>query len=99
MKFAIIRTGGKQYLVEEGSTLTVETLANDAGIPEVLLVGDDKGLTIGKPLVSGVSAQFSREGSLRERKVTTFKYKPKARTRVKKGSRQEKDKIRITSIG
>ena len=101
MAFAVIRTGGKQYLVEEGTAFPVERLSGDEKeivFDEVLLVGEGESVRIGTPLVEGAQVRASRESDMRGKKVTTLKYKPKARTRVKGSSRQLYTKVRITSI-
>ncbi len=65
--FAVIKTGGKQYKVAPGDTLFVEKLPAEAGeivaLEEVLMVGDDKGTTVGSPLVEGatVAAEVLRQ--------------------------------------
>ena len=91
--YAVIETGGKQYRVEVGQELQVELLdvepGNTVTLDRVLLVADGDESSIGQPLVSGaaVSAEVLRQD--RGDKVISFKYRPKARRRVKKGHRQE----------
>ena len=62
--FAVIKTGGKQYKVAEGDKIVIEKLAADAGenvtFDDVLMLGDDKKVTIGEPLVAGASVVESR---------------------------------------
>lgn len=101
MKFAIIRTGGKQYLVEEGTTFPIERISGEEKeivFDEVLLVGEGEKVRVGTPLVEGAKVRASREADSRGKKVTTLKYKPKARTRVKGSSRQLYTKVRITAV-
>lgn len=97
MKFAIIRTGGKQYLVNEGSKLSIECLSDEANV-EVLLTGEGEKVNLGMPILEGATVTASREGDVRGKKVETFKYKPKARTRVRGSSRQTNTKVTITKI-
>jgi len=91
--YAVIETGGKQYRVEVGTQLEVELIDAKAGdtvtIDRVLLVADGDAATIGRPVVTeaSVSAEVLRQE--RGEKVISFKYRPKARRRVKKGHRQE----------
>jgi large subunit ribosomal protein L21 len=100
--YAVIETGGKQYRVEVGTELEVELLDAEPGktvtLDRVLLVADGDDASIGQPVVDGaaVSAEIVR----RERgpKLISFKYRPKARTRVKKGHRQELTVLRINDI-
>jgi large subunit ribosomal protein L21 len=100
--YAVIETGGKQYRVEVGTELAVELLEVEAGqeitLERVLLVADGDEAAIGRPVVDGaiVSATVLRND--RADKVISFKYKPKARRRVKKGHRQEQTVLRITDV-
>jgi large subunit ribosomal protein L21 len=100
--YAVIETGGKQYRVEVGTELEVELLEASAGdeitLDRVLLVADGDEASIGRPLVSGasVSAEVVRQD--RADKVISFKYRPKARRRVKKGHRQDFHLLRITDV-
>ena len=100
--YAVIETGGKQYRVEVGTELAVELLEVEPGqeitLDRVLLVADGDEAAIGRPVVDGatVSARVLRND--RAAKVISFKYKPKARRRVKKGHRQEQTVLRITDV-
>src|SRR5882672_3536668 len=100
--YAVIETGGKQYRVEVGTELEVELLDVEPGktitLERVLLVADGADASIGRPLVDGaaVSAEVLRRD--RGDKVIAFKYRPKARRRVKKGHRQELTVLRITDV-
>ena len=100
--YAVIETGGKQYRVEVGTELEVELLDAGAGdaitLDRVLLVADGDQASIGRPLVAGasVSAEVVRQD--RAPKVISFKYRPKARRRVKKGHRQDFLLLRITDV-
>ncbi len=102
-KFAVIQTGGKQYLVREGESLRVEKLKGvkkDGTIDfnDVFLTIDGDNIKIGSPAVAGakVTAKIEEEG--RSKKITVLKYKPKTRYRVKKGHRQQYAKIKILDI-
>ena len=100
--YAVIETGGKQYRVEVGTELEVELLDVEPGktvsFERVLLVADGDEAAIGQPVVDGaaVSAEVLRQD--RGDKVISFKYRPKARSRVKKGHRQELTILRINDI-
>jgi large subunit ribosomal protein L21 len=100
--YAVIETGGKQYRVEVGTVLEVEKLEVEAGqtltLERVLLVADGAEAAIGRPVVEGasVSAEVVRQD--RADKVIVFKYRPKARRRVKKGHRQDLTILRISDI-
>ena len=100
--YAVIETGGKQYRVEVGTELQVELLDVEPGktitLDRVLLVADGDESSIGRPLVAdaAVSAEVLRQA--RGEKLISFKYRPKARSRVKKGHRQELTVLRITDV-
>lgn len=103
-KIAVIKTGGKQYKVAEGSKIQIEKLVGEAGkkvdFKEVLLVADDKGadLTIGEPLVKGAKVSGVIEKHYKDKKVTAIKYKAKTRYRRKIGHRQNLTLVKIESI-
>ena len=100
--YAVIETGGKQYRVEVGTELEVELLDAEPGktitLDRVLLVADGDEASIGRPLVDGaeVSAEVLRQA--KGDKVISFKYRPKARRRVKKGHRQDLTVLRVSDI-
>ncbi len=100
--YAVIETGGKQYRVEVGTELHVELLDVQPGesitLDRVLLVADGGQASIGQPLVTDavVSAEVLRQD--RGEKLISFKYRPKARSRVKKGHRQELTVLRVTDV-
>ncbi len=99
---AIIRTGGKQYLVQPGDKLKVEKLDKKEGeeisFSDVLLVEKNKKVEIGNPLVKDVKveAKVLRHG--KADKIIVFKYKPKKRESKKIGHRQPYTEIEITGI-
>jgi large subunit ribosomal protein L21 len=100
--YAVIESGGKQYRVELGAEIQVDRLDASPGdaitLDRVLLVADGDATAVGQPLVDGatVSAEVLRQE--RGEKITVFKYKPKARTRVKQGHRAELTTLRIADI-
>ena len=100
--YAVIETGGKQYRVEVGTELEVELLDVEPGktitIDRVLLVADGDDSTIGRPLVAGATVSAEVVTQTRGPKLISFKYRPKARSRVKKGHRQELTVLRIADI-
>lgn len=104
MTIAVIKTGGKQYIVKEGSVLRVEKLPGAQGekavFNQVLLVGDgqDGEVKVGTPTVEGakVEAEILEQG--RGEKVTVIKYKRKVRYRRKRGHRQFYTKVKISRI-
>lgn len=99
--YAIIETGGKQYVVEEGKVISIEKLDVEEGaevtFDEVLLVsGDD--VKIGQPNVAGakVTGKVLEQG--KERKIRIFKYKAKSNYRRRQGHRQPFTKVKIEKI-
>ena len=101
MKLAVIKTGGKQYLIKEGDKLKLEKVIAKEGdsveFDEVLLVVD-KGVKIGAPLVEGakISAKVLKQG--RSKKVIVFHYHSKTRYKKKAGHRQHFTEVEITGI-
>jgi len=99
---AVIRTGGKQYLVTEGQYLEVEKLEVEDGksfdITDVLLVINGDKATIGQPLVSGAKVIAKVLEQTKADKQIIFKYKAKKNYRVKTGHRQKLTKIEIVKI-
>ena len=100
--YAVIETGGKQYRVEVGTELEVELLDVEPGqsitLERVLLVADGAEATVGTPVVDGAAVEAEVVGATRGEKVIAFKYRPKARRRVKKGHRQDLTVLRIADI-
>lgn len=102
VNFAIIETGGKQYLVSPKTRIRVEKLPQETGgeisFDKVLLVGGDAEPKIGKPYVVGakVAGKVLQQG--RGRKIRIFKYKSKVRYRRRKGHRQDFTEIEIQNI-
>jgi large subunit ribosomal protein L21 len=100
--YAIVRTGGKQYRVEEGRSVVVERLPGEEGatieLGEVLLIAEDGSVTIGTPMIEGarVLAQVEQQG--RSPKIIVFNYKSKVRTRKKQGHRQAFTKLTVQEI-
>ncbi len=101
-KFAIIETGGKQYLVEEGTVISVELLSakvNDTvTFDNVLLVSNKGSVSVGTPNVkenvSGVLLDHEKD-----KKVRVFKFKKKTGFKKTQGHRQRYSTVKITSIG
>ena len=100
--YAVIETGGKQYRVEVGTELEVELLDVEPGqsitLERVLLVADGAEAAVGTPVVTDAAVEAEVVGRDRGDKVIAFKYRPKARRRVKKGHRQELTVLRIADI-
>jgi large subunit ribosomal protein L21 len=100
--YAVIESGGKQYRVELGTELQVDRLDVRPGdtitLDRVLLIADGDSTAIGRPLVEGATVSASVVGQDRGEKIVVFKYKPKARRRVRQGHRAELTTLRIDDI-
>ncbi|MFH1170900.1 MAG: 50S ribosomal protein L21 [Candidatus Vogelbacteria bacterium] len=102
MKFAVIKTGGKQYKVAEGDVVTIEKLPETVGgrvvFKEVLLTDDGEKTILGMPTISGATVTAEVTAAGKAKKVVVIKYKPKVRYRVKRGHRQLFTKVKIVKI-
>jgi large subunit ribosomal protein L21 len=100
--YAIVRSGGKQYRVEEGRSLKVDRLTAEEGatveLNDVLLLAGDGEVSIGAPAVEGARVLATVEEHGRDKKIIVFKYKAKVRTRKKTGHRQGFTKISVVEI-
>jgi large subunit ribosomal protein L21 len=100
--YAVIETGGKQYRVELGSEIEVDRLDVEPGqtidLERVLLVADGDQAAVGAPTVDGAVVSASVVRQTRGEKLVVFKYKPKARSRVKNGARADLTLLRIADI-
>jgi large subunit ribosomal protein L21 len=100
--FAVVRTGGKQFRVEPGTSVRVEKLEGAVGdsieLAEVLLVGEKEGAKIGTPLVSGAKVKGTITAQGRGPKITIFKMKRRKGYRRKAGHRQSFTEIRVDQI-
>lgn len=110
MKYAVIKTGGKQYVVASGDLVTIEKLGRGAatqdlkrGDPvvfsDVLLTDDGKVTTIGTPTIDGVTVTASVFSVGRTPKIEVVKYKAKSRYLKRRGHRQPYVKVKIDKIG
>lgn len=101
MKKAVIRTGGKQYLVAEGDRIDVELIKTDKKTTDfdALLVIDGDDIKVGTPLVdkAKVSAEII-QADVKADKVTAIRYKAKKRVRKVRGHRQHQTQLRIKKI-
>lgn len=105
MEIAVIQTGGKQYTVSKGETITIEKLAGEHKVGEavifdkVLLVDDGKNTTIGTPFIEKASVKGTISEIGRSAKVVVVRYKQKSRSGWKKnGHRQHFYKVTIDSL-
>ncbi|MGA0545518.1 50S ribosomal protein L21 [Brevundimonas sp. VNH65] len=100
--YAVIKTGGKQYRVQPGDTIVVEKLAGEAGadvsLGEVLMLGGDKGVTLGAPLVEGATVAATLVETRKGEKIKIFKKTRRQGYRRTNGHRQPESVLRITGI-
>ncbi len=100
--YAVVSSGGKQYRVEAGSTLTLERLDGEPGasvtFDRVLLIGDGDEVTVGTPVVAGASVSATVLGEELGPKLIIFKFKQKAKYRRRTGHRQHLTRVRIDAI-
>ena len=99
---AVIKTGGKQYIVKPGDKIKVEKLEVEEGkeiiFPEVLLLEKNKKIEIGTPFVVGAKVTAKFLAPVKGKKLILFKYKPKKRYKRKIGHRQNFTEVEIKSI-
>lgn len=102
--FAVIETGGKQYLVKTGDSLKIEKLDAEVGnnvvFDKVLMLASEDGsdVKIGKPYLEGVSIGATVEEQTRNKKVRVVKFKRKVRYKKVHGHRQHVTKVKLASI-
>ena len=102
MAYAIIRTGGKQYRVQPGDVIRVETLPGEVGsdiaFSEVLLRQTEAGLSLGEPLIPDAKVSGVIVGQEREQKILVFKKKRRKNYRRRQGHRQNVTAVRVVSV-
>jgi large subunit ribosomal protein L21 len=100
--FAVIKTGGKQYKVAADDTITIMTLAGEAGekvtFNDVLMIVDGDKATTGAPLVAGASVSAEIVEHSRGPKVIAFKKRRRKHSKRKRGHRQDLTVVKITGI-
>ncbi len=99
---AIIKTGGKQYLIKKGTKLKIEKIKGEAGakvnFSEVLFMGDEKNVKVGNPLIKGAKVEGKILRQDKDKKVWGIKHKAKKRYKVKFGHRQPFTEVEITKL-
>ena len=99
---AVIKTGGKQYLVSPGQKIKIEKINEKEGeeitFDEVLLVEKGKKIEIGTPFIAEAKVIGKVLSQGKGKKVIVFKYKQKTRYKVKKGHRQPYTEVEIKTI-
>lgn len=103
-EFAVIATGGKQYLVAEGDTLKIEKISGEHKVgdkvvfSDVLLVDNGIDTTIGMPTIPGAKVQAEITSMGKAKKVTVIKYKAKSNYFKKRGHRQPFFEVKILGL-
>ena len=101
--YAVIKTGGKQYRVQEGDVITIEKLNANVGdkveFDEVLVLGEGDDIKVGTPFLDGVKVFGTVTENGKGKKVIIFKYKSKKDYRKKQGHRQPYTMVEITGLG
>ncbi len=103
-EFAIIETGGKQYMVSEGDTVKIEKISGDfktgdkVSFDKVLVVDNGSDTTIGAPYIKGASVSAEIKKISRAKKVVVIKYKAKSNYFKKRGHRQPFFEVKIGAI-
>jgi large subunit ribosomal protein L21 len=102
MPYAIIRSGGKQYRVEPGDLVRLESLAGDVGseisFGEVLMRSTDGGLEVGAPLIADARVAGTIVAHEKARKILVFKKKRRKGYRRHQGHRQQHTVVRVESV-
>lgn len=100
--YAVIKTGGKQYRVQPGDVIVVEKLDGEAGsnvsFGDVLMLGGDKGVTLGAPLIAGAAVAATLVETRKGEKIKIFKKTRRQGYRRTNGHRQMESVLRITGI-
>jgi len=99
---AVIKTGGKQYLVKKGDKIKIEKLEGEAGdkieFSEVLFLGSDKEVKVGMPFLKDVKIEGKILKQGKAKKVTGVKHKAKKRYKVRFGHKQMQTEVEIVKV-
>ncbi len=102
MKYAVLESGGKQYIAREGDAIEVDRLQVEVGkaidFKDILLVVDDGKINVGTPYVKGAKVRGTVVEQIKAPKVIVYKYIPKERYRRKRGHRQRYTRVAIDKI-
>ncbi len=100
--YAVVKSGGKQYKVQEGETLRVEKLPGEVGaeitFDDVLLFSNGENVQVGTPRLDNVTVKGTVVEQGQARKIIVFKYKRRKRYRRKQGHRQQYTAVKVDSI-
>ena len=100
--YAVVKTGGKQYRVQSGESVRVESLPAEVGaavsFDEVLMVGEGESVRVGTPLVAGAKVSATVVAHGRGEKVHIFKMRRRKHFQKSQGHRQGYTEVRIDDI-
>lgn len=100
--YAVIETGGKQYRVQPGDTVVVETLPGESGdaveFSRVLLISDDESVAVGRPVIEGARVTGQIVDQVLGEKLTVYKFKRRKNYRKRNGHRQQYTAVKIESV-
>lgn len=110
MELAVIKTGGKQYVVAPGATITIEKLGRRSNtqvlkkgdtvtFDEVLMTDNGSKVVIGTPFLSGSKVTGTIQSVGRAKKIDVLKYKAKSNYEKRRGHRQPEIKVKIDKLG
>ena len=109
MDIAVVKTGGKQYVVGTGDVITIEKLGRRSltqdlkkgdtiTFDEVLMTDNGSAVTIGSPAIKGATVTATVQAVGRAKKVEVVKYKAKSRYLKRRGHRQPFVKVKIDKV-
>lgn len=104
MEMAVIKTGGKQYVVQKGDSLYIEKLGDEtkAGdkivFDQVLMTDSGSAVSVGAPTVPGAKVAATVIAVTRAKKIDVVKYKAKSRYHKRRGHKQPQVKVQIDSL-
>jgi len=101
MKYAIIESGSKQYMVSEGDIINIERISTkdkEYNFNKILMAVDGENIKIGKPTLSDVKVVGEILGEVKGDKIRVFKYRKTEQYRKTKGHTQNYTKVKITKI-
>jgi large subunit ribosomal protein L21 len=100
--YAVVKTGGKQYRVQSGESVRVESLPAEVGaavsFDEVLMVGEGESVRVGTPLIAGAKVRATVVAHGRGEKVHIFKMRRRKHFQKSQGHRQGYTEVRIDDI-
>ena len=100
--YAVIQTGGKQYRVEEGSTLKIEKLEIGVGenveFDKVLMVQSGEAVKVGQPFIEGGKVTATVKSQGRHKKIKIIKFKRRKHHMKQMGHRQHYTEVQVTGI-